>query len=186
MKSADDVLIHFGITGMKWGHRKRKENNYPTNGQGAKPRMLTKSRQIQKDKQNLDLLEKGKHISVGMTKERQAQYDERDKAILRERISKFSTDIKKTIKVQPSEDAVKANRIKRKRIPEMSNAELKAVNERLQLERQYKELSKQDVSKGRKWATDILENSAKQTLQNQVAKWMGKGVEAGIEKLLKM
>lgn len=185
MDQVDDILIHFGIPGMKWGHRKRQSSTYPTGGRGPGSRMLTKGRQLKKDEQNLDLLERGKHLSVGITKKRQAHFDERDKTLLKKNISKLKEEIEKK-KVEPSEDAKRIYKIKKKKLVEMSNAELKAVNERLQLERQYKELSKQDLSPGQKFVRDLIVDSAKQTARNYTAQLMGKGTDKLIKKLLDM
>ena len=77
-------------------------------------------------------------------------------------------------------------RIKSKKISEMSNAELKTVNERLQLEKKYKELATEDLSRGQKFVRDMLLNSAKQTAQQQTSKYMSKATEAAIAKVLTM
>jgi hypothetical protein len=67
--------------------------------------------------------------------------------------------------------------LKGKRISEMSNAELKALNERLQLEKQYKELTKLDVSPARKFVTDLLVDVGKQTAKSYIQKYGVKGLE---------
>ncbi len=58
----------------------------------------------------------------------------------------------------PSEDYVKARQLKAKGIRAMSNAELKAVNERLQLEASFKNLNPTKISKGRKKVKQFLED----------------------------
>jgi len=93
--NVDGVLKHFGIPGMRWGHR------------GKKPSRI-------------------------------------------------------------SEDAARKNQLKKKRVSEMSNAELKALNERLQLERQYKDLSSKDISAGRKFVQDILKDVGKEIVKESV------------------
>lgn len=52
-------------------------------------------------------------------------------------------------KPRVSEDAARAQRIRKKSLSEMSNQELKDLNNRLNLERQYKDLTKKK-SKGQK------------------------------------
>lgn len=47
-----------------------------------------------------------------------------------------------------SDDAKEANRIKKKKIDEMSNAELRKINERQQLERNYRQNNKSAIAKG--------------------------------------
>lgn len=49
-----------------------------------------------------------------------------------------------------SDDAKEANKLKKKSVSQLSNSELKKINERMNLEKNYKSLSKRDVSKG--WA----------------------------------
>lgn len=83
-----------------------------------------------------------------------------------------------------SDDAARKNLLKKKSISEMSNSELKAVNERLQLEKTYKELSKTDTSAGRKFVTDLLVGSAKQSVANYTAKVMTKGLELAVKKII--
>lgn len=82
----------------------------------------------------------------------------------------------------PSDDHRKKAGLKRKKLYEMSNAELKEFNARLQLEKNYKDLTKGDVSIGRKIVNDIIGPAAKQTATTYVAKAMTKGVELAIQK----
>lgn len=85
-----------------------------------------------------------------------------------------------------SEDHKKKMMIKSKKISEMSNAELKTVNERLQLEKKYKELSTEDLSRGQKFVRDMLLNSAKNTASQQTSKYMNKAAEVAIAKAIAM
>ena len=55
-----------------------------------------------------------------------------------------------------SEDYTQAREIKKKSLKEMSNSDLKQLNARLQLERQYKDLKKTDISAGQQIAIKIL------------------------------
>ena len=93
-------LYHFGVKGMRWGHRKVR-------GHAGPGKYATRKRQLAGDKRDLDYLNKGEHLSVGLTKKRQAAYDKRDKAVLEKRIAKneqknnkgLSTKQKKVLKV---------------------------------------------------------------------------------------
>lgn len=55
-----------------------------------------------------------------------------------------------------SEDYTTARQLKRKSISEMTNKELETLNKRLQLEKQYKELTPTQISKGKKAAGKAL------------------------------
>ena len=96
----NNELYHFGVKGMRWGHRKVR-------GHAGPGKYVTRKRQLAGDKRDLDYLNKGEHLSVGLTKKRQAAYDKRDKAVLEKRIAKneqknnkgLSTKQKKVLKV---------------------------------------------------------------------------------------
>ena len=90
----NDVLMHFGILGMKWGRRK-----------GAS---------------------------------------------------------KITVAKKASEDHDIARKVIGKQAHELSNADIKKFAERKALEKQYKELTKKQVSAGRKFVTDLLITLAKE------------------------
>lgn len=76
-----------------------------------------------------------------------------------------------------SEDSAGAKQIATKRLGAMSNTELKQLNTRLQLEKQYKDLTKTEKKKGQKFVEDILVNSAKTSLQTQVTKQMSNALD---------
>ena len=77
----DNELYHFGVKGMRWGHRKVR-------GHAGPGKYVTRKRQLAGDKRDLDYLNKGGHLSVGLTKKRQEKFDARDKAALEKRIAK--------------------------------------------------------------------------------------------------
>lgn len=79
--------------------------------------------------------------------------------------------------IKTSSDHNTAERLKTKNIKSLSNSELRELNNRLQLERQYKELNKTQTNKGKKIVTDILTNSAKQVASVYVTKYMTKGID---------
>ena len=68
-----------------------------------------------------------------------------------------------------SEDHRTVSSIKKKRVSEMSNDELKKLTTRLQLEKQYSDLTKKDTNVGMKIVTDILLNTGKQVASKYLA-----------------
>lgn len=87
-KIINGELYHYGVKGMKWGHRMAR-------GHAGPGRYLTRKRQLAGDKRDLQTLNKGGHLSVGLTKKRQAAYDARDKKALEKRIAKNETKVEK-------------------------------------------------------------------------------------------
>lgn len=78
----------------------------------------------------------------------------------------------------PSEDHVRTKTLKKKRLYELSNDELKDLNTRMQLEVQYKNLKKQNVSAGKKFIKDVAYDSAKGLATDYVKKYAKKGISA--------
>ena len=66
---------------------------------------------------------------------------------------RFSSGKKKNRQEDWSDDAKEASQIKKKRVSQMSNAELRKLNERQNLERQHSQLNPSAISKGIKYAT---------------------------------
>ena len=69
-----------------------------------------------------------------------------------------------------SEDSKVAKTLKKKKLSEMSNDELKKLTTRMQLERQYKDLSSKEISIGKKIAIDIGTTMLKDTMTVAVNK----------------
>ena len=81
-----------------------------------------------------------------------------------------------------SEDHQKARDLKKKGARNLSNAELKAYVERMNLEKQYSNLNKKEVSAGRKFVSDVLVTAGKTTLTNFVTKQMTTQLEKAVTK----
>lgn len=77
---------------------------------------------------------------------------------------RYSDDDSKTR--VPSEDHKQAQALKGKKLYEMSNKELEALTRRMQLEKQYKDLNRQSVSKGRQIVTSVLTEIGKETFKS--------------------
>ena len=81
-----------------------------------------------------------------------------------------------------SDDHQKARDLKKKGARNLSNAELKAYVERMNLEKQYSNLNKKEVSAGRKFVSDVLVTAGKTTLTNFVTKQMTTQLEKAVTK----
>ena len=69
-----------------------------------------------------------------------------------------------------SEDAETAAKIKTKKVKQMSNADLKKLNERLRLENEYKNLKKQQTNAGKKFVSDVGRELVKDYTKNGIKK----------------
>jgi len=59
-----------------------------------------------------------------------------------------------------SDDHNRTMGLKKKKVNTMSNAELRSLNERLQLEKQYKDITKANTSKGKNYVDKVLKTGA--------------------------
>ena len=69
-----------------------------------------------------------------------------------------------------SEDAETAAKIKTKKLKQMSNADLKKLNERMRLENEYKNLNKQQKNAGKKFASEVGRELVKDYTKNGIKK----------------
>lgn len=69
-----------------------------------------------------------------------------------------------------------------KPVSEMSDQELRAAINRLQMEKQYNQLTQSQVNKGRKFVSEIIKNAAKQTATNYVSKFLTKEIDDLLKK----
>lgn len=81
-----------------------------------------------------------------------------------------------------SPDHKTAKVLKKKKLSEMSNDELKKLTARLSLERQYKDLTKRGPFPGEKLANELVLGTTKQL----ASKYIANAVESGLPKLLEL
>lgn len=87
------------------------------------------------------------------------------------------TSRKKQKKGPHSEDYEKAKRLRKKKVSAMTNQELRDLNNRLQLEKQYSDLTKASKSKGKGIVSNILATAGKQSAIKYVSKMIDVGIE---------
>ena len=74
---------------------------------------------------------------------------------------------------------------KKKSISELSDAELRQIINRHQMEKQYAQITAKEKSAGAKFVSDVLTNAAKQTATSYTAKYMAKGMDTLIAEAAK-
>lgn len=67
----------------------------------------------------------------------------------------------------------------------MSDSELRSRINRLQMEKQYSQLTSREKSAGAKFVSDVLREAAKNTASKYVSQYMSKGVESLIKAAMK-
>jgi hypothetical protein len=82
-----------------------------------------------------------------------------------------------------SDDAKTAAEIKTKNVKQMSNSELKKLNERIRLEREYSNLTTRQKSAGEKFVSDIARETAKDTVKSYTTKYAKQGIDWAINNL---
>lgn len=101
-----------------------------------------------------------------------------DDSIIKKAGSKIGTAIKNRRAASKQKKAV--TKAKKKSISEMSDDELRQQIARLELEKRYRDLQPQKVSKGKSFVSGMLENSARNIGQQTTTYLMGKAVNAAL------
>lgn len=136
-------LYHHGTKGMKWGIRRYQNKDGSLTPAGIK----RYNREVQKLKDResrIKAKEKAKKYQDKLDKKK-SELDDREAALKGKPASKSTPKPAATNK--PSGG---------KSIKDMSDAELRAVVNRLQLEQQYRSLTPQQVSKGKKFVDSVV------------------------------
>lgn len=109
MYMESNELTHHGVKGMKWGRRRYQNTDGSLTPAGKKrysyaPRLVrghagpgkylgSAERKLAGAKHDLELLDQGKHLSVGLTPGRQKAYDLRDRVALNRKIARLEKKI---------------------------------------------------------------------------------------------
>lgn len=147
----DGELYHWGIKGMRWGHRRYQNKDGSLTPAGIK-RYNSEVQKLKDREMSIRSREKAKKYQDKLDKKK-SELDEREAALKGKKASDKAA-AKKTAAASA-----------RKSIKDMSDAELKARIERLTLEQTYAELLPQNVSRGRRFIEstrdDVIIPSAK-------------------------
>lgn len=88
----------------------------------------------------------------------------------------------KSKEANASEEHKKSRVLKKKRMSEMTNAELKLYVERMNLEQQYSQLKAKDVSAGRKFANEIVRELGKEMIKETLKSSIKGSVTKAVKK----
>lgn len=172
-------LYHHGIKGQKWGIR-RYRNLDGTLTPAGKKRYAKQEYKRQTNEaysryeKSIKSIEKGYKRGQNLSKkdlERERQAEERyqtESTKAKATYKQAKKDIKDEAKAQQiaekqekwSDDAKTVAAIKAKSVNEMSNAELKKVNERMNLERNYSQLNPTKIETGAKYIAGAVSVTA--------------------------
>lgn len=171
----NNVLMHHGVRGMKWGVR-RFQNKDGT---------LTAAGKKRYEKEMAKLKEEEKVIkNKERTKSKLAKLDEK-KAALEERKKALEGDEKKPAKkVGPAQTTKesKPDEPRQKTLSELDDRELEAVVRRMNLEERYKQLNPPQVSKGQKFINSVRDDVMLPAAKTAGKKVMDKIFEAAFSK----
>lgn len=166
-------LYHHGVKGMKWGIR-RKRSSSETSGSSNPHAVISTSSSSSSGGHST---KKNTTSTVKVTKQTKTKGTS---------VKQYSTEKPKSRRQLKKEAAVAAEKARKDELSRMSDKELRERINRLQMEKQYEQLtaSPKQTNAGAKFVKDILVNAGKQTLTNYTAKYMAKGVDKLIEKAM--
>lgn len=168
-------LYHHGVKGQRWGIRRYQNKDGSLTAYGKK-RYAKELAKLEAEKKRIRQQEQTAK-KIKKLDDMRKDLDERKKAL-------NPDDAPESAKRQKAPSVPK-----KRKLSELSNEEIQAKIDRMNLENKYKELaqaqidavSKKEVSKGRKFTEEVLEKAGK-NIATQAAAWaMGTGVNKLIE-----
>lgn len=175
----NNTLYHYGVLGMKWGRRKSNiispnKREIPKHSTGGLDNPHTKPRFSTGGLDNPHKVPKG---AIYANNNRS-----NGKSNTLNSIANNLRSMKKTYSESNSADHTRAKALKKKKLSQMSNAELKELNNRMQLESQYRNLKKQNISTGRKFVQDVMYDASKELVKENVKRQAKPYVDAYSDK----
>lgn len=92
-----------------------------------------------------------------------------------------SSDSSPATSSKKSAEHLQAQALRKKSISEMSNAELKALTTRMNLEKQYADLNKSTASAGQRFVADLLVNTARNVAAQQLQRFATQGLALALK-----
>lgn len=178
-------LYHWGIKGMKWGVRRYQNSDGSLTPAGKKRYnsiVESKPKGEQPSGWKYQLPDRLKRQSDRDGINPRGTYGtlpDLDRYTIG--VRKYANPTTAAGKKRHVEDHSDHSKTYRKDVRTMSDQELRDSLNRLNMERQYAQLTAKEKSTGRKWVESLLTESAKEIAKSYITKYAKKGLELGVK-----